>query len=80
VPTVVQEIKYTSVITAAKIGRPSQRLVTIRSILSETLKPDSFFLTQRFTSLAMASYRSLVMMLSLSSSFSFSSLEMISSS
>ena len=66
--------------TAAKIGRASQRLVTTLSILSEVVMPAFFFCTQLFISPEMYWYRSLVMMLSLSSSNCFSQSETIVSS
>ena len=60
----------------AKIGRPSQRLVTILSILSEVVMPVLFFFRQSLMIEAMYRYRSLVMMLSASSSISFSAASM----
>ena len=60
--------------TTAKIGRARIRLVTIRSILSEVVRlwAAAFFFTALFTTPLMYVYRWLVMMLSASSSISFS--------
>ena len=60
--------------TTAKIGRARIRLVTIRSILSEVVRlwAAAFFFTALFTTPLMYAYRWLVMMLSASSSSSFS--------
>ena len=68
VPTVVTDTQYTRYITTAKIGNASQRLVTKRSIRSDTFIPLCFFTQVCFISLAMYSQRSLVIMLSASSS------------
>ena len=53
--------------------------MTIRSILSEVVRAFFFLRTQAFITFAMYSYRSLVMMLSLSSSSSFSTAATIAS-
>ena len=38
-----QAVEYTAAITATKMGRARTRLVTILSILSETVRPPLFF-------------------------------------
>ena len=72
-PTVETDMKYTRNITNANIGSASSLFVTTLSILSETLSfPDETLFTHFLVMFPVKLYLSEVIMLSVSSSISFS--------